>query len=293
VDFYVLDAYAGLARLAPGIDRVFPVSPTERRRRSEPPSPERHGYFLRGGAQYELIADLYCPAFRHEMETLGRPVRDRIECFCGAAGVDPALKTPELRVTREAAGWAAGWLQARGVEPGRRPLVAIQPYSSSTWRDWPADEWRALGRELERLGARVVSIHSHRRGMERMPGALATRLEWPSLAALVRSCGVLVSGDSGLFHLAAAVGVRGVGLFGPTGGRLIAKHYPLADVVTAADYSGLRCDPPCHVSPARGFNGFCRGGRCPAMERIERRAVLERVLRALAASRLERSGCDD
>jgi len=286
VDVYVLAPYAPLAEMATCVDRVFAVSGAERRRRSERPDPGRHRYFLRGGVRYDFIADLYCPAFRHEMDTFGRPCRDRIECFCDAARVDPQVKTPEIRVPRAALDWAAGWLSANGIEPRRRPVVAMQPYSTTTWRDWPARLWRELGSRLERLGGGVVAVHSHRGGMDSMPGAAATGLGWERLAGLVAAADVLVGPDSGLFHMAAAVGTPAVGLFGPTGGRLIAKHYPLADVVTAADYSGLGCRPPCHVSPARGFGACCRDRRCPAMERIEPRVVLERTLRMLAAAEL-------
>ena len=285
VDFYVLDGYAGVARMATGIDRVYAVTAAERRRRSDPPDARRHRYFRRGGP-YAFIADLYCPAFRHEVATGGSPCRDRIECFCDAAQVDHPDKTPEIRVGPAERGWAAGWLAANGIRLGERPLVALQPYSTSRWRDWPADRWRELGRELLRLGARVVSIHSHRGGMRDMPGAIATRLEWEHLAGLVASADVVVGPDSGLFHLAAAVGTPAVGLFGPTGGRLISKHYPLADALRAADWSGMRCSPPCHVSPRRGFARFCRGRSCEAMLRIEPREVLERTLRMLAAARL-------
>ena len=290
VDLYVLDAYAGLARMATGVDRVYAVSGAERRRRSERPDPRRHRYFRRGGYRYHFIADLYCPAFRHEMDTGGTPIRDRIECFCDAARVDPPVKTPELRVPRAARDWAAGWLAAHGIERARRPVVVFQPYSTSRWRDWPPEGWRDLGRELLRLGARVVSVHSHRGGMDAMPGPIAAGLEWDRLAGLVASADVVIGPDSGLFHLAAAAGTHAVGLFGPTGGRLISKHYPLSDVVTAGDCAGMRCHPPCHVSPERGFGWSCRGRRCGCMERIEPRVVLERTLRMLAAARMTGRG---
>ncbi len=285
VDMYVLESYLGIAAMCTGVDRVFPVTGAERRRRNATPDPASHRYFRQGRCEYAFIADLYCPAFRHEMESFGRPSLDRIECFCQAARVDPPRKTPEVRVPAAALHRAAGWLSAGGIDRGRRPVVALQPYSTSTWRDWPARNWRWLGEELVRRGLSVVSIHSHRGGMGDMPGLVATGLEWRELAALVASADVLAGPDSGLFHLAAAVGTPAVGLFGPTGGGLMARHYPLADFVSA-DVSGMACDPPCHVSPKRGFLQTCRDGRCPAMTRIDGRVVLERVLMMVAAARL-------
>jgi heptosyltransferase-3 len=38
----------------------------------------------------------------------------------------------------------------------------------------------------------------------------------PRLAALIARCDLFIGNDTGIFHLAAAVGTRSIGLFGPT-----------------------------------------------------------------------------
>jgi len=56
-----------------------------------------------------------------------------------------------------------------------------------------------------------------------------------AVAAVLERCDLLVSGDSPLLHLAAAVGTPSVGLFGPTEGSLRAPCGPQHRVVQALD----------------------------------------------------------
>jgi hypothetical protein len=109
---------------------------------------------------------------------------------------------------------------------------------------------------------------------------LAGRLSLPDTAALLRQCALLVSNDSGLFHLAAAVGTRSLGIFGPTVPHREAMPGPHVFTMT----KGLDCEPQCRRDRPAGRTACehdidCLRALTPAevLERI--RLIAPEVLR--------------
>jgi len=109
-----------------------------------------------------------------------------------------------------------------GIEP---PYVLINPGAGWPNKQWPPDRFGALaawiqqryglhslvawGPHEEALGAAVVT---HARGAAQV----APRTSIGDLLAIAKAARLVVSGDTGPMHLAAAVGTPLVGLFGPT-----------------------------------------------------------------------------
>jgi ADP-heptose:LPS heptosyltransferase len=119
--------------------------------------------------------------------------------------------------------------------------TVIHPGAASPARRWPADRFAAVaaaeaaaGRTVlvtagpgeERLAATVVRLATARatngRGRSEPPGPVAAGVAAAGpttlrgLAALVASAGRMVCGDTGVAHLATALGTPSVVLFGPT-----------------------------------------------------------------------------
>jgi heptosyltransferase III len=132
---------------------------------------------------------------------------------------DPALWDLHLDANETAAG-------LRAVEPFRgRPFVAINMGGKAPEKDWGVENWRRLLREM--------SIHNPECGLlvvgasedsERVVVATDTwagpvidgcgRLAPRESAAAMKEAALFIGHDSGPLHLASAVGVRCVGLFG-------------------------------------------------------------------------------
>ena len=93
-----------------------------------------------------------------------------------------------------------------------------------------------------------------------------TNLSLNELAAVLRKCDLYVGNDSGVTHLAAAVGIPVVALFGPTDPRVWG---PRGDKVLTV-YKGLECSP-CSREKMRG----CKNQRC--MEEISVEEVYRRI----------------
>jgi len=99
----------------------------------------------------------------------------------------------------------------------------IHPGAKSPSRRWPADRYAAVARRLSSAGHRVLitgSAAEHDlavRVAERagLGGAAVPGTSLGELAALVARARVVISGDTGIAHLATAYGTPSVVLFGP------------------------------------------------------------------------------
>ncbi len=107
--------------------------------------------------------------------------------------------------------------------PGaREDFAVIQPFSSSPKKDWPLDRFRRMASALERrMPVRWC------RGAEDPPleGAVMMDNLWDLACWLARAC-LYVGNDSGITHLAAAVGTPTLALFGPTEPQVWAPRGP-------------------------------------------------------------------
>ena len=105
-------------------------------------------------------------------------------------------------------------------------LIAAHPGSGSPRKNWPLEKWEALLKNLLRDPARqflLVGGEADLPAMEHLvrvlPAAqieLALRLPLAELAARLAGCRAFIGHDSGVSHLAAAVGRPGLVLWGDT-----------------------------------------------------------------------------
>ncbi|SCF28828.1 glycosyltransferase family 9 protein [Micromonospora mirobrigensis] len=118
-------------------------------------------------------------------------------------------------------------LALRRPDPAGLPIgvTVVHPGAKAVQRRWPADRFAALARELTRRGHRVVvtgsaaerpvAVEVARRAGLPDAAVLAGRTDVGELAALVAHGRLVVSGDTGIGHLATAYECPSVLLFGP------------------------------------------------------------------------------
>jgi heptosyltransferase-2 len=127
-----------------------------------------------------------------------------------------------------------------------RPVIAIHPGSGSPRKNWPAENWQALGTWLTRhashprlllIGGEADSapLAALTDAWQRADVLVARDLALPRLAAVLRCCRLFLGHDTGISHLAAAVETPCVLLFGPTDPAVWAPANPQVSVVPAAD----------------------------------------------------------
>jgi ADP-heptose:LPS heptosyltransferase len=119
------------------------------------------------------------------------------------------------------------------IECPRRPLperaygaTLLHPGAASAARQWPPERWAAVARAELEAGHEVYVTGSRgemglARALAMASGLdsecqLAGRTNIRDLSALVAAAGTVVCGDTGVAHLATALGAPSVLLFGPT-----------------------------------------------------------------------------
>jgi heptosyltransferase-2 len=114
-------------------------------------------------------------------------------------------------------------LARAGVNPDGPSPVALHPGSGGEHKKWPLERFFALADRLFAAGHPVVWVLGEADDRERA-ALLASRAGEPrldglpleQLAAALGACAAYAGNDSGVTHLAAAVGLPVVAVFGPT-----------------------------------------------------------------------------
>lgn len=127
-------------------------------------------------------------------------------------------------------------------------LLAFHPGSGSEAKNWPLKFWNALAAELlVRYPTAFLLVFGGEADRTQLlklrqdlPAArvrVAEDLALTTLAAIAENCALYIGHDSGISHLAAAVGTPSVLLFGPTNPAVWAPTNPNVRVLRSADGS--------------------------------------------------------
>jgi heptosyltransferase-2 len=185
---------------------------------------------------------------------------------------------PELRVS---AGEIAAWRARRGLDEGR-PVVALAPGAVGPSKRWTTEGFAAVATELGRRGMAVWVLGGPRE--QELAGELArqsggatrdlTGTDLRDAILALAAAKLAISNDSGLLHVAAAIGTQTIGIFGPTSPWHWAPLNPIAAIVETMTEVPCR---PCHKPVCA-----VRHHRC--MRDIAATQVLDAADRALAAT---------
>ncbi|TAJ08944.1 MAG: putative lipopolysaccharide heptosyltransferase III [Nitrospirae bacterium] len=173
-------------------------------------------------------------------------------------GIEPKASQPRLYTSLEDDERAARLLEEAGLAGAGGPLVMFQPGARYWFKAWPAERFAALAERLsESFGCRVVIGGSEserplaeevRRLARSTPTVLAGRTPLLTYASVLKRCRLFVGNDNGPMHMAAALGVPVVALFGPSNPDEWGPRGPEVRVL----YKGLDCRPCFHPTCERG-----------------------------------------
>ena len=201
---------------------------------------------------------------------------------CAALALPPGeplpaeLPPPQLEVPPAA---LPPWRAAHGLPEGGPPVVVLAPGAVGPSKRWTAWEDLAARLTAEGLAVWVVGGPLERDAaaaiLARAPGARdLTGTDLRNAILALATAAVAVSNDSGLLHVAAALGTPAVGIFGPTSPWHWAPLNPIAAVIEPA--TELPCRP-CHKP-------VCRLGHHRCMRDIAMAEVAAAVAAALPGS---------
>jgi ADP-heptose:LPS heptosyltransferase len=226
-------------------------------------APMRVGFQFQGGLRRLM--------FTHPVEI--DPDCHMVDSFTGLLAplgvVAPRVKVLEgIRTADADEAGVAAWLRAQGIGPDDL-LVGIHagtgPRAPS--RRWAKGNFAEIIRRLRgTLGAKVVltgtadesalagelAALAGRDGIANSAGVFAPL----AVAALAKRCGLFISNDTGVMHIAAAVGTPTVGLFGPQSPQRYAPVGPRCAYV----YKPRPCSPCVQIH--KGEVRACADAEC-------------------------------
>ena len=212
--------------------------------------PERTGFV--GEMRFALLNDL-----RYRERSLPRMV-DRCATLAlpRAAAFPAEWPLPELNVARAA---SEAWRRQHGLA-SNTPAVALAPGAVGPSKRWPASAYAALARRLTAEGFVVWVIGGPEEkslAAEIIGDTTArdfTSHDLRNAILALAAANVAVSNDSGLLHVAAALGTPAIGIFGPTSPWHWAPLNPLA--ATIESKTKVECRP-CHKPVCRVVHHRC------------------------------------
>jgi lipopolysaccharide heptosyltransferase II len=173
------------------------------------------GYSKRKLARTALIAA--------KINMYGKHVPVPVRYFEAARALDvqPDGGPPEFFLAPTARERVARWLAERGLD--RQPFAALAPGAAHATKRWPIRHWTALADQLRKMGYALVAVGGPGGGDRELatelgPGVhnAAGEFTLQETGACLARAAVLISGDTGVMHMATGVGTRVVALFGPT-----------------------------------------------------------------------------
>jgi heptosyltransferase-3 len=233
-------------------------------------TPARHSVGFRTAGQHRHFAFDTTVEHRADVHEF-----DNYRCLVatvGATGVDrPRISVPTA-------------IRERMAREKLRSFVVFHPWASgfrSELREWPADRWVELGGHLAAMGFTIVVTGGDAdasraaalvQSIGRGSVSYAGRLRLAETAALLEAASLLVSVNTGVMHLGAAVDVPMIALHGPTNPL---RWGPLSDAAVVLGGEGPDCGY-LHL-------GFEYPPNPPAcMERISVEQVLDAIAKIFA-----------
>lgn len=247
------------------------------------------------GIDYDVSLCGWCPPYLHEPNTRGVCCQDRTELWCRVGGVP--FTRPKLRLLDRDK-------QIRDYyKEKHKVMVGIQPGATCRSREWPYAYWNKLCHLLAEEGVHVVLFDLCYRWLKEIDlSNVETSINkpWPETLGKLSACDLVISPDSGFFHLAGALELKSIGLFGCTSGQIISRPWNLQtrtgnylqvshseidfDLLPKTSGCNRPCQPRCYMRWERGWDSdrYRKEQRfCSLLEQISVHRVFSEVMKLL------------
>jgi len=204
-----------------------------------------HNYVYRKNLNFNFVNDT-----RIEIDRNAHDVEQNLRLL-SVLDIDPGLQSDELEL------FISPEVSARADEilfdiTRKSTFIGIHAGSSKDLtmelKRWPAEYFADLIDSLKNLYDCEILLFGSRdedkikqeiKSRTKSECEVVGMMDIQTTAALIKKCSLFVSNDSGLMHIAAATGVRTVGIFGPTDPVRTAPH----GVENVVVRSGIDCSP--------------------------------------------------
>ena len=194
----------------------------------------------------------------------GQTLQHKAASYLPLLGASAALSPYEYVVSEEEWRAAHAWLRGFGIEDDR-PFIVLHPGANWFHKRWPPERFAEVGDRLRAAHHMEVLITGGPDGVP-LAASIAARMREPSmvaagrtslrgLAACLAQARLVVSNDTGVLHVAAALRRPVVALYGPTSPALTG---PLGDPERTIILHHPDCCPaiPCYQPDHPGHPGM-------------------------------------
>jgi heptosyltransferase II len=172
----------------------------------------------------------------------------------GRSAVSAAMPQVGLEMTDERKAVGRSMLRAHGVDLTKKTVALVAGSANEPQKRWPAERFATLNDKLQNeLGANVVLIGSKDEAV--VAAKVITRSDKPPLdltgettlgeaVAILSIVDLVITNDTGLAHVAPAVGTPTVVIFGPTNPETTRPYSPQAHVLHKKPLNGKNVEWP-------------------------------------------------
>ncbi len=171
---------------------------------------QRVGYSFGGGGYF--LTDCAVPDLQHPHFS------NRWLRLLSAVGKGPIVREPRLQLTSEEETFAKALLTEHGIQNGEF-LVGIHPGARSRVRQWGEENFIALAKRLQKeFPIKFIWFRDPGQNVGAEGDIEATSVSLPlrRFMGVLAQCDMLICNDSGPMHIATALEVPVVAIFGPT-----------------------------------------------------------------------------
>ena len=172
---------------------------------------------------YNLCSPLHYPPFAAILQS--KEKKHLIDYFydCLPLPIENRIYKMEIFLS-----WPERNYRKTQLEKNKRPTIAISPYGGATTKIpnkfYPVEKWPSIVKGLTNAGITVLQFGLKKEG-PLLPGATDFRdIGYRKSAAILLHCDALITHPSGLMHLATALSVPCVALFGGVEDPVISGH---------------------------------------------------------------------
>lgn len=193
-------------------------------------------------AEYDTVLSLHCPAIGYEK--YGNPPINRIDLFARHLGFDKLKDpTPKIYLTSSEIDEGSSFLFQTGL--WGKKIMMVQLFGTSPSRSIGLHTVKtALVKLYEQYKIHaLIMTHGTDPSTDIMwneiPGSVVVRgKDCREIASIMVHCDLVLCPDSAMLHIAGALGVPTVTLFGPTDPRARINYYPNAVVIWGGENLG-------------------------------------------------------
>jgi len=196
-------------------------------------------------SDYDIVINLHCPAIGYE-RNLNNPPKNRVDIFAEHAGVSLTDKKVKYFIQPEEIEAGDNFISKHGVKIADK-VILVHLFTSAVRRNLDTMVMKDTLQQLANVGFKLILLR-HRSDppsnimWESIPGVVVLKdADIRHVAGVMKNCDLLLCPDSIMLHIAGALNVPTIALFGDTNPKARTNYYSSVSYIWPGE--GIKCCP--------------------------------------------------